>query len=439
MNILTKSTDSLQLELFNADALKEAMVIRGGRPGFFSILVKPAHGRARQRSYSSDLMPQVLRALDPNLDSYLSQAIFYKPNRRLMNLWHLPLAFVDLDTYATDYGLLTPEAASYGVRQYLSDEGLPAASLVLHSGRGLYLKWLFKSSLPKRALPRWNAVQRELVSRLACWGADPGARDASRVLRLVQTINTKQQDPELRKVRVLWVEEQDGEPLRHDFDDFADEVLPFTRRELEEIRESRPKLKLIEGGKKSKEASSYRFSYPTLHWDRLLDMEALIKLRHRINEPGRERFMFLMLNSMLQSGQVTPKNFYPEAREVAARINPNFLHGSEWDQGDISSLYRRAVAGKRFLLRFTNASLIEWLAVTDQEQRQMKTLISRSEKYRRNNQRRRKLAEDRQTDKARRDFGIVGDRLAGMSYRAIAKKRSVSLRVVQYTLQKFKV
>ena len=115
------------------------------------------------------------------------------------------------------------------------------------------------------------------------------------------------------------------------------------------------------------------------------------------------------------------------------------MHGSEWDQGDISSLYRRAVAGKRFLLRFTNASLIEWLAVTDQEQRQMKTLISRSEKYRRNNQRRRKLAEDRQTDKARRDFGIVGDRLAGMSYRAIARKRSVSLRVVQYTLQKFKV
>ena len=52
------------------------------------------------------------------------------------------------------------------VRQRLTDEGIPPASLVVHSGRGLYLKWLLKSPLPQAALPRWNAVQRELVSRL---------------------------------------------------------------------------------------------------------------------------------------------------------------------------------------------------------------------------------------------------------------------------------
>ena len=38
-------------------------------------------------------------------------------------------------------------------------------------------------------------MQRELVFSLVDLGADPKARDASRVLRLVATCNTKQPDP----------------------------------------------------------------------------------------------------------------------------------------------------------------------------------------------------------------------------------------------------
>ena len=55
------------------------------------------------------------------------------------------------------------------------------------------------------------------------FGADPRARDASRVLRLIQTTNTKQSDPAKRTVRVLHAEESGGELLRYDFDTFADE------------------------------------------------------------------------------------------------------------------------------------------------------------------------------------------------------------------------
>ena len=158
-----------QLELFNESALPEAVTLHADRPGFFSLLVKPCGRDPRQSSYRVDMLPQVLAALDPNIYSYMSQATFFRPNRRLVNLWHLPLCFVDLDTYSTAYGKLHEEP------------------------------------LPQAALPRWNAVQRELVSRLADLGADPKARDASRVLRLVATCNTKQPDPELWKVCVLWV------------------------------------------------------------------------------------------------------------------------------------------------------------------------------------------------------------------------------------------
>ena len=60
------------------------------------------------------------------------------------------------------------------------------------------------------------------------------------MLRLVATCNTKQPDPELRKVRVLWVEESDGEPLLHDFERLAEAVLPFTREEASAVEAEKP-------------------------------------------------------------------------------------------------------------------------------------------------------------------------------------------------------
>ena len=115
-------------------------------------------------------------------------------------------------------------------------------------------------------------MQRELVSRLVDFGSDPKARDASRVLRLVSTCNTKQPDPELRKVRVLWVEEADGEPLLHDFERLAEAVLPFTRKEATAIKVDKPAGRVIQfkrGGESAMQAR--RFSFETLHWDRVTD------------------------------------------------------------------------------------------------------------------------------------------------------------------------
>ena len=221
----SKISTAAQLELFNESALPEAVTLHADRPGFFSLLVKPAASTPRQSSYRVDMLPQVLAALDPNIDSYMSQATFFRPNRRPGQ--SLAPAAVLRGSGHLQHGLRQAArgtAIALAVRQRLTDEGIPPASLVVHSGRGLYLKWLLKSPLPQAALPRWNAVQRELVSRLADFGADPKARDASRVLRLVATCNTKQPDPELRKVRVLWVEEADGEPLLHDFERFCQVV-----------------------------------------------------------------------------------------------------------------------------------------------------------------------------------------------------------------------
>ena len=273
---------------------------------------------------------------------------------------------------------------------------------MIHSGRGLYLKWLLKSPLPQAALPRWNAVQRELVSRLVDFGSDPNARDASRVLRLVATCNTKQPDPELRKVRVLWVEEADGAPLLYDFDRLADTVLPFTREEAAAAEAEKPSGRIIpfkQGGEADRQAR--RFSYETLHWDRVTDMRRLRVLRGAITEHGRETFVFLMLNELAKSGQVNAHNF-PYETVALARECDSFIEGSDWSRSTFSTLYRRVkehMAGQhgrwQGLYRYKNATLIEKLEITPDEERHMKTLISTTEKYRRWNDRRREArAED---------------------------------------------
>ena len=97
------------------------------------------------------------------------------------------------------------------------------------------MKWLLERPLPRAALPRWNAVQKHLVASLELFGADPGARDASRVLRLVDTVNTRSGE----RVRVLWVNEREGEIQHYPFDYLAETILPLDRETLREARQAK--------------------------------------------------------------------------------------------------------------------------------------------------------------------------------------------------------
>ena len=291
------------------------------------------------------------------------------------------------------------------------------------------------------ALPRWNAVQRELVSRLVDFGSDPKARDASRVLRLVSTCNTKQPDPELRKVRVLWVEEADGAPLLHDFERLAEAVLPFTRKEAEAIEADKPAGRVIQfKGGSEPEQQARRFSFETLHWDRVTDMRKLRQLRGPIAEGERETFVFLMLNELAKSGQVNTHNFQYETVALARECD-SFVKGSDWSRSTFSTLYRRVkehVAGQygrgQGLYRYKNATLIEQLEITPDEERHMKTLISTTEKYRRNNDRRREARgyQARRVESVRR---MVELRQRGWSTRAIGGELGCSPMAVVRSLR----
>jgi hypothetical protein len=76
------------------------------------------------------------------------------------------------------------------LQEYLEVKGLPEPSLVVWSGRGKHLYWLLKP-LPAKTLAVWQRLEDRLVGSLRLFGADPLAKDCTRVLRLVGSVNGK--------------------------------------------------------------------------------------------------------------------------------------------------------------------------------------------------------------------------------------------------------
>ena len=112
-------------------------------------------------------------------DCYLSVNEFYGW-RKVILLRSLRACFVDLDNCTSiDAALLA-----------VDDACLPMPSYAVHSGRGVHLYWAMEP-VGSQALPVWQAIQATLVKTLASVGADPLAKDCTRVLRLVGTINSK--------------------------------------------------------------------------------------------------------------------------------------------------------------------------------------------------------------------------------------------------------
>jgi len=392
-----------------------------------------------QRTYRLSQLPTVIEALDPARDTWISQAEFCKPNRRIVHLLRLSLCFVDLDTYKTPFKGESPEALDRRVRGYCLDEwNLPLPSLILYSGRGLQVKWLLERPLPRAALPRWNAVQKQLVTNLEPFGADPGARDASRLLRLVDTVNTRSGE----RVRVLWVNEQDGEIQRYNFELLTQAVLPQDREKIREDRqakeERRARLTVIPGGKISKLRS---FSGRQLAWDRLEDLRTLARLRgwieHGIPHGYRSKYLHWCLNFLALSGAVHSSELFQEAKALVREVCPDF---NKEVRSVLSTLYHKAQSyeagekvefgGKHYPPLYTprNSTLLALFDVQEAEIPHLKTIITVGEAAERHRQRNRK-AVDRatylETAEARRVEARLR-RAKGESLRQIAQALGVS-------------
>ena len=367
--------------------------------GFFSVLYKDEkEQRKRQENYPVTEMPKVIQLLPKDRDTWISQAEFFKPSRKHVHITSLALQFVDVDYYNSRYAGRSPDFVVSCISHALADKGVPFPSLILDSGRGLQLKWLLDAAIPRQALPRWDAIQSYLVASLEDFGADARAKDGSRVLRLVNTVNTKAN----RFVNVCWTNEIDGELVHYGFDELAEHVLPFTRNELAAAKAESAERKalcspfrVIKGGYHGLR----RLSSKQLAWDRLEDLRTLSRLRgweggHPAGE--RDEFVFWATNFAALGG-IEPRYLYREAVALAKEFAPTWPHREA--QAVVGSVFRKAQEsalgskfefnGKKYPPLYTpkNSTLMTRFRVTPEEERQLRTIISKDEKRRRDKER----------------------------------------------------
>ncbi|MDR3367990.1 hypothetical protein [Rhodoferax sp.] len=442
------------------------------RKGFFALLTKPTEGRIKQTAHRLKDLEVVLARVDRSQNTWISQNEFFKPNRRVVNLWRLTVLFVDLDTYnAPDIANLPTQWQVDRLLRLCDAAGIPQPTLVVHSGRGLQVKWVLSHPIPSRALPRWKAVQDELCRLLLPLGADLNARDASRVLRVVETVNTKSQT---RAHVVFWskidgpgTSRHENGAVQYDFEVLAASVPPMLRTDLqarEKLRDEQrgtwrqekaaratriAELTVVSGGRdpnKKNNDNLRPFLRSQLAWDRIVDIRKLAELRGCSSGfPSGERNLPLFLCACFLADAQLAQDIESELVELAGEFAPT------WSAGDVkscaSAVYARAQAaarGEKVVFgdlevdpryRWRNATLIERLRITPAEEREMATIISKPEKRQRDVERKAKArldagcaprAEWLESVEQRR-AGARLLRAQGVSYRRIAAELGISV------------
>ena len=197
---------------------------------------------------------------------YITLNTFYKPCRRLECIKELNCVYIDLDYYKIKY---TREQIIMNLEENYFNKIIPTTNYILDSGRGLALIWLI-NKVPSNALPLWKAVQEYLYNQLKEFGADRQALDATRILRVPGSINSKS------KTVVSIIDEYD---YIYDLREIQKEFLPELKPK--EKKKGRPKK------------INYVYRERSLYYARIQDITKLCELREYDLRGHREIILFL--------------------------------------------------------------------------------------------------------------------------------------------------
>lgn len=351
---------------------------RRGTVSFGQRIAEPGERHWREWSVDVSEAPFVARDLvrqGEATDLYFSQNTFLGW-RKLAQLSTLGALYQDLDYQrrATHAGK-DPRVVAEGALAALGDNGVPSPSFIMRTGRGLCLVWLHEQ-LPRRALPRWQAVQKRLADVLTSFGSDKAALDAARVFRVSGSLNSRA-DPLDAEVRMIWHNGREGEPFRHMFSDLADEVLPYTRAELVSLSAERARRK-AEGRDTGRPAQT--LTVATWAETMLSDLQRLRAYRYpegAIHPGERDRWLFCAATAMawLCPPQVLERELSALAHEATG------WEGKETRSRMSSALARArmAAAGRRLewggrevdpRYRMKASTVVDWLEIEPGEMRE---------------------------------------------------------------------
>ena len=279
---------------------------------------------------------------------YITLNTFYKPCRRLECIKELNCVYIDLDYYKIKY---TREQIIMNLEENYFNKIIPTTNYILDSGRGLALIWLI-NKVPSNALPLWKAVQEYLYNQLKEFGADRQALDATRILRVPGSINSKS------KTVVSIIDEYD---YIYDLREIQKEFLPELKPK--EKKKGRPKK------------INYVYRERSLYYARIQDITKLCELR--------EIILFLYRYYLCSFTEDVQK-----ALGDVLELNGMFTYPLK--ENEVIRATRSAekcYLDKNKEYKYKNDTLIELLEITEIEETYMTTIISKNEYKRRHRER----------------------------------------------------
>ncbi|WP_176251168.1 hypothetical protein [Sulfitobacter sp. HGT1] len=376
--------------------------------GWWTLNTKYPDG-LKQTPYKLGQMEFVLNHCRKDVDQYMSQAFFATANRRAINISAITHGFVDLDVYDPKRNI---RAASFthsemvtAIRMFCDDEGIPQPTMIISSGRGYYLKWMWDQPLPRKLAGVYTALLAGLIECFESFGSDRSCKDLSRILRVVGTVNSKNGE----RAKILDIAECNGQPLTHRFEEVCNQVFKYSFDQVKEFRreaaefEKRKKhyspaqIKAFAAYKARKSGLSTH-AWTDWHWKVVEDILTLTGMRGgRIKEGQRAIFGHLLGCNL--APVVAPGQLYHELVAYSRMILPSDYIEKELKNhaSTLMSRYKDAQAGKTVeyngkqyspVYTYSKDRMIELLGIERDEMKNMTALIDTREKYDRKNEKR---------------------------------------------------
>ncbi len=410
----------------------------------------------REENWAPWELESVLHDADGRPDTYVSRNRFRGERRAVARVLELCGMYSDLDFY--DVPSLrgqAPEAVLEKALELLREAGAPAPSLALSSGQGLYLEWRHVP-VGRERHPEWMVCQDRIYRVLKPLGADSKAREAARVLRISGTTNSKNG----AAVRPL------GEAAEgvYRFEGLVEALVKNEPEKEERTGGEHTTADLhsiaVERAARGLRNDPRGWSEVSLWEGRLTDLQHLRWMRFGEGpmDDFRDRWLFIACTAI--SWLVVPEVLDREALALAEEAGGWDRRRARSDLSQVLKRARRAATGEKMEFKgqlwsprhnFRNETIIEWLEITPEEEREMVVTISPGEASRRKRLRDRKYQEKRRRDqgdatRAQYDRGrttALGKKIAaarqlrncGLSNGEIAERMRVSERTVQRWLK----
>lgn len=318
-------------------------------------------------------------------DIYISSNTYYKPKRSTSYIRQFRALYIDLDLKEH------PKSGTvYAIYDLVQDNKIPMPSMIVDSGRGLHLYWRIENA-PYGAIQTWQELEDYLYNQLKDLGADIKATDGARVLRLPNTINSRNK----AKCKVVII---NGD-IRYSMYDLREQYLNYKPKRGYQLQFEQTK-EVKKQGTVSRLFNSY-----TLHLARANDIKKLCELRN-YKVKGYRNFILHcyaywegiytrdpeeLANKVIElNNAFKPPIKANEVKAILRCVPKAIAKFIEYEQGIRSGKVKRVSKGMKDKggYWYKNSTLIEALDITPEEQVAMETIIGMEEKYRRNNERR---------------------------------------------------